>query len=193
VHIKQKSLVSRLKWKNKESERTDGNRQKVAPQGDPICFNCVSCQVKNGTTHLRCGFFLSNDQTLSIVPRVEWLFCRKRPGISRTLDIFYRDIPVKDFNLRWLHINCEDTWKLWSSCVRHKDNFKHMKRGSGRQQKNSFVYDQRTLGKICRLHIDCRTIFLKRINRLLWVTEEFILSALQVAAEQLLDKETDRN
>jgi len=178
--MKQSSIFSYVKQNNNSRKGVEGNEQcsanvkEALPPKRTKCNSIVKVR-KWDETYLRYGFFLPDDQILNVAPQPECLICYCRLSNSALA-------PGK------LQTHLEANHP--AHVTKTPSYFKNMK-SSARKQKDSFLgtvkTDQDLLLTSCRL-----SHHILKTKKPFTLAEELIKPALQIAAEQLLDKETER-
>ena len=177
--MKQTSIFSYVKGNSNNSKSVDcteqccSNVQEAPPSKRTKCDKTVKVR-KWDETYLKYGFFLPDDQILNAAPQPECLICSNRLSNSAL-------IPAK------LQRHLEANHPAYET--KTISYFKHMK-SSVHKQKDSFLgavkTDQDLLLTSYRL-----SHHILKTKKPFTLGEEVIKPALQIVAEQLLDKKTE--
>jgi len=178
--MKQSSIFSYVKRNNNSRKGVEGNEQcssnaKKAPPPKRTKCNSVVKVRKWDETCLGYGFFLPDDQILNVAPQPECLICCCRLSNSALA-------PAK----LQRHLEADHP----AHVTKTLSYFKNMK-SSVRKQTHSFLgavkTDQDLLLTSYRL-----SHHVLKTKKPFTLAEEVIKPELQIVAEQLLDKETER-
>ena len=163
-----------MKRNSNNSEGVDSIEQEAPPSKRTKCNKTAKVR-KWDETYLKYGVFLSDDQIRNVASQPECLICCKRLSNSAL-------VPAK------LQRHLEANHAAYET--KTISFFKHMK-SSVCKQKDSFLgavkTDQDLLLTSYRL-----SHHILKTKKLFTLGEEVIKPALQIMAEQLLDKETER-
>ena len=178
--MKQNSIFSYVKQKNSNSEGVVGNEPcssvvSETPQPKRTKCNSIAKVRKWDDTYLRYGFFLPDDQLLNVAPQPECLICYNRLSNSAM-------VPAK------LQRHLETNHSAYAT--KTISFFKHMK-SCVHKQKVSFLGAVKTNPDLLLTSYRLSYHILKT-KKPFTLAEEVIKPALQIVAEELLDKETER-
>ena len=172
--MKQSSIFSYVKRNSNNSEVVDSIEQEAPPSKRTKCNKTAKVR-KWDETYLKYGFFLPDDQIPNVAPQPECLICCKRLSNSALVSAKLQ---------RHLKAN-HAAYKTKTISF-----FKHIK-SSVCKQKDFFLRAVKTDQDLLLTSYRLSHHILKT-KKPFTLVEEVIKSALQIVAEQILDKKTER-